>query len=126
MIIPLLRDDKTGLAMDDSGVSWFGALLPAGSIVGSFIPGKYVFDSFLDDFNLENYKHGIQRANVAALVLRRYGCKRPLLAFALIQIVAFVMIAAASKKTVALAHLGRTLSGLAVGGSVPIGKSRLV
>ena len=57
MIIPLLRDDKTGLAMDDSGVSWFGALLPAGSIVGSFIPGKYVFDSLLDDFNLENYEH---------------------------------------------------------------------
>ena len=42
VIIPLLRDENTGLAMDDSGVSWFGALLPAGSIVGSFIPGKYL------------------------------------------------------------------------------------
>ena len=53
------RDEETGLGMDDTAVSWFGSLLPFGCIAGSLVP---------------------------VFVLKRFGCKWPLLALALTQI----------------------------------------
>ena len=82
------RDEETGLGMDDTAVSWFGSLLPFGCIAGSLVP---------------------------VIVLKRFGCKWPLLALALTQIAGFVIIASATKQTAFLAHIGRALSGFAAG-----------
>ena len=82
------RDEETGLGMDDTAVSWFGSLLPFGCIAGSLVP---------------------------VIVLKRFGCKWPLLALALTQIAGFVIIASATKQTAFLAHIGRALTGFAAG-----------
>ena len=46
VIIPKLRDPISGLGLDDSGASWIGSCLPLGAIIGSMLPGRYLFKDF--------------------------------------------------------------------------------
>ena len=56
------------------------------------------------------------------LLLKRCGCKYPLIFFTLLYIEGFSLVAIATPATGALAHLGRAVTGLAVGGATPIGE----
>ena len=63
----------------------------------------------------------LRKNDFSALVLKRYGCKYPLLAFCLTYILGFVLIGVATHPL--MVYTGRTVTGIAVGGSSLIGKA---
>ena len=61
--------------------------------------------------------------SVSAFTLKDFGCKNPLIVYTLLYILGFTLIACATPDTDAVAYVGRVLTGIAMGGSTPVGNS---
>ena len=58
----------------------------------------------------------------SALVIKRIGCKYPLLFFQIVYFVGFTLMAVATASKWYWVNVGRAITGFAVGGAGPIGK----